>query len=352
MDSQMNGKENTKRTTSRASNAVVDLARTTGQSPGDGSNGYSPQENSAVLLQPSRSSPAHHLPTEQWRVIPSHPKYEVSNLGRVRRAVPGQNTRIGRLLKPTKLPGGYLVVPMPVNGTAKPAYIHRLVAEAFIQAHLDGYKVVHVDGNKTNNVVGNLQVIPYCKKKSYTKKRRSPVRRGNCVVFGCQHPVYAKGFCHNHYAQVLRSYQPLPEIILRCHVPSCIRTFKLNRRKDANLCPKHASLKQSREEAGLPTDVDSLEKNMVPRGEKHHWWNGGTSEYPNSYVFEKNGRIALQRANYLCPCGAKAQHVHHINHNKSDHRVENLLPMCAKCHSRHHWEAKKKKEAGKPLQNT
>lgn len=55
MDTRMNGKENTKRTTSRASNAVVDLACTTGQSPGKGSASKShpkKQPLQLVLLPP------------------------------------------------------------------------------------------------------------------------------------------------------------------------------------------------------------------------------------------------------------------------------------------------------------
>jgi hypothetical protein len=37
---------------------------------------------------------------ETWKIIDGFEAYEVSSLGRVRRAVAGINTHVGRLLKP------------------------------------------------------------------------------------------------------------------------------------------------------------------------------------------------------------------------------------------------------------
>ena len=50
---------------------------------------------------------------------------------------------------------GYLVTDLYHKGKCKTSYIHRLVAEAFIDKTED--EVNHIDGNKLNNHVSNLE---------------------------------------------------------------------------------------------------------------------------------------------------------------------------------------------------
>ena len=95
--------------------------------------------------------------TEVWRTIPSHPNYEASSLGRVRRAVDGVNTWAGRILTNCEL-GGYHVVGVSSGGKAKHVKVHRLVCEAFHgPAPFEGAQVAHGDGVRSNNVPGNLR---------------------------------------------------------------------------------------------------------------------------------------------------------------------------------------------------
>ena len=83
---------------------------------------------------------------EEWREIPSAPGYMVSNVGRV-----------ARLMRPTEHPrDGRLSAQLGRAG--KRAYVHRLVAEAFIGPAGD-LMVNHIDGDPTNNRVENLEYV-------------------------------------------------------------------------------------------------------------------------------------------------------------------------------------------------
>lgn len=94
---------------------------------------------------------------EQWRdIIGYEGLYQVSDLGRVKAL---NYHREGRecVLNYWKTSGGYLVVGLCKDGKRSRCLVHRLVAEAFIP-NPDGYKEVnHIDENKANNSVTNLE---------------------------------------------------------------------------------------------------------------------------------------------------------------------------------------------------
>ena len=84
----------------------------------------------------------------RWITINEHPDYEVSNSGQVR------NKRTGRILKPLlNRENGYVRVSL--NGQRY--YIHRLVAQAFYDNSRTDMDVNHIDGNKLNNNLANLE---------------------------------------------------------------------------------------------------------------------------------------------------------------------------------------------------
>ena len=88
---------------------------------------------------------------EIWKTIENFPNYEVSNFGNVR------NKKNGRLLKQTiGREGRYLSVYLSNNGKENTQRVHRLVAETFLGKH-PNLIVNHIDGNKTNNRVDNLE---------------------------------------------------------------------------------------------------------------------------------------------------------------------------------------------------
>ena len=65
--------------------------------------------------------------------------------------------RAQKFLLPFTSTNGYLIVVLSLNGEQKHFRIHRLVAEAYIPNPLNKPEVNHLDENKTNNHVSNLE---------------------------------------------------------------------------------------------------------------------------------------------------------------------------------------------------
>jgi len=87
---------------------------------------------------------------EEWRAIDGRP-YDVSSLGNVR------SLRSGKNLKPRRHTNGYLRVSL---GAGAEAYIHRLVAVAFLgSAPPDQNYVDHVNYSRADNRLENLRWI-------------------------------------------------------------------------------------------------------------------------------------------------------------------------------------------------
>ena len=95
---------------------------------------------------------------EEWRDIAwTDGRYQVSNFGRVRRAISKSGRRCSRILKPIFGTIAYPTVHFSLNGRRKRATIHRLVAEAFIPNPCNLPQVNHRDENPTNNEARNLE---------------------------------------------------------------------------------------------------------------------------------------------------------------------------------------------------
>ena len=96
---------------------------------------------------------------EIWKDIPGYDgSYQISNRGRVS-SIGGRNgkTVANRIMR-QKLSNGYPQVVLRKNGRHT-HYVHRLVAENFIANPASKREVNHIDGNKTNNDVSNLEWV-------------------------------------------------------------------------------------------------------------------------------------------------------------------------------------------------
>lgn len=105
---------------------------------------------------------------EEWKDIKGYDgRYQVSNLGRVKSIWHEQSVGIGqrrlkridkeRMVAITDNGKGYKLVSLSKNGKRKNEYVHRLVAEYFLDKK-DGANVVnHKDCNPSNNKASNLE---------------------------------------------------------------------------------------------------------------------------------------------------------------------------------------------------
>ena len=88
---------------------------------------------------------------ELWCEIKEYPNYEASSEGRIR------NKQTGKILSPGLNTNGYKIVVLSDGGITHTKTVHRLVADSFYDGDHTGFVVDHIDGNKQNNFVGNLQ---------------------------------------------------------------------------------------------------------------------------------------------------------------------------------------------------
>lgn len=120
------------------------------------------------------------LANEQWRDIDGYDgMYQVSDLGRVRSLKFGKV----RMMKQGRNKNGYLTVMLCKNRKQKRFYVHRLVAQAFIE-NTDSSKtqINHIDECKQNNRLWNLEYCTASYNMTYNDlHHRSITKRNNYI---------------------------------------------------------------------------------------------------------------------------------------------------------------------------
>ena len=120
---------------------------------------------------------------EYWITVRNHPDYEVSNLGRVRHKI----TR-NILSQSFNRSGGYLRVYMD----GKKHYVHRVVLSSFSDVSGENLEVNHIDGDKENNCLWNLEWCTRQENMSHAVKTGLTNRNRVSVVRcrDCRHRPY------------------------------------------------------------------------------------------------------------------------------------------------------------------
>lgn len=144
---------------------------------------------------------------EEWRLIlidgiETH--YEVSNLGRIRNINKLSWKTKGVLTPKVNKKSGYCQVVIALNGKDYYKYIHRLVSEAFLQNPKNLPQVNHIDGNKQNNRLSNLEWV--------SQKANMKHAFDNILVEGTQKPVFIyslKGDFVNEYPSISEAIRQL-----------------------------------------------------------------------------------------------------------------------------------------------
>jgi hypothetical protein len=96
---------------------------------------------------------------EVWKPIEGYEGvYEISSLGRVKSFWKYPE---GKILKPSLDTHGYLIVSLCKDKKKETAWIHRLVAIAFLGHTPNGQELVinHKDGDTLNNYLSNLEIV-------------------------------------------------------------------------------------------------------------------------------------------------------------------------------------------------
>ena len=103
---------------------------------------------------------------EIWKDIPEFEGlYQVSNLGRIKSISHytrnnkngGFRFTKGKVLSFYKMPNGYLQVSLSKNELRRKCLVHRIVASVFLSNENNLSDVNHLDGDKNNNSVENLE---------------------------------------------------------------------------------------------------------------------------------------------------------------------------------------------------
>ena len=117
------------------------------------------------------------LPNEEWRdVVGWELSHEISNLGRVR--TKSRTQKWGsyyreitpRILSQGVKANGYLSVHLSYDNETRNAYVHRLVAQAFIRPMSDGEEINHLDKVKKHNNVENLEICDRQRNYDYSRE--------------------------------------------------------------------------------------------------------------------------------------------------------------------------------------
>lgn len=111
---------------------------------------------------------------EIWKDVVGYEEYfQISNHGRL------LSKRTNKILKQRITKSGYCTVATKIGGRSGKAHcfrVHRLVADAFLNKTDPDFVVNHIDGNKLNNHLSNLEwvSISYNNKHSYDTGLRIP----------------------------------------------------------------------------------------------------------------------------------------------------------------------------------
>ena len=96
------------------------------------------------------------IPDEKWAPVPNYPNYKASNKGRI------LNVHTQRLLRTPLDNLGYPHVNLWKQGRGKTHQVHKVVFNSFFpQIVTEGKVVNHIDGDKTNNQLENLECVTY-----------------------------------------------------------------------------------------------------------------------------------------------------------------------------------------------
>ena len=178
---------------------------------------------------------------EIWKPIPGFENfYEASTLGQIRAF------RTKKVLKTYTINSGYQCIKFTVNSQRTSHLVHRLIAITFIDNPLGKATVNHIDGNKDNNSISNLEWNTISENllhayatdlhskelcKSYIgRKHAKSITKYHNVTYDKSRDKYSAKVTHNSINYGFKRFDTELEAAL--HVNWIIDTFNLDRPKN------------------------------------------------------------------------------------------------------------------------
>jgi hypothetical protein len=116
----------------------------------------------------------------EWKTIPGFKRFEINRSGIVRQRRSG-----GKVIKWHYCTNGYPQVSIRKdNGNSTTITVHKLVATTFIRNQLPGEEINHVDKNRKNPRLSNLEITK--NKKEHGKLHRSSGVWVKCIICGAE----------------------------------------------------------------------------------------------------------------------------------------------------------------------
>ena len=136
---------------------------------------------------------------EIWRTMKEHSNYEVSNLGKIK------NKTTGRIRKTSINNKGYEQFIIYIDKKQKSFYVHRVVANNFLENFNNLPEVNHKDENKLNNCVDNLEWCDGC----YNLHYGTRIER----IINKKKPLYIKIIQKDKNKNIIKIWENIDEIV-------------------------------------------------------------------------------------------------------------------------------------------
>lgn len=210
----------------------------------------------------------------------------------------------------------------------------------YIEDEISGCKIIKLLGTK------NKKIYKFLRDCGVNIRSRSEARSGMKIPREIVDKI-------KNTKKIRNSYNPFKDIGGEFSKKNKGKTYEeIYGCKKSKEIKEKLSLKLTGRKGWKPTSSQKIMHSIKMRGknsrEKNYFWNGGI--YKSSYPKEFDGLLKLkirERDYFTCQecctnediLGYKL-HIHHIDFNKKNCNMENLISLCRKCHSKTQYKKK------------